>query len=168
MQENLQYIPDTQWQFSERFTEMITFESFFMFWVIYVFIIWLTMIFWVTMDVSNRSSNFFLQLMSILLVTILWPLGFLLYLIVRPSNIVNKQFLSEIEHNLSILWHIVEKSRKGLYFCPKCSAQISQTAKSCPKCKENLEQKCKKCGNVVLQMWKNCPFCSQKLPKQKK
>ena len=170
MEQSVQNLPQriTVSDMYDRLVEMITFESFLMFWVIYAFIIWITMILWVTMDVGTRSSNVLFQLMSILFVTILWPLGLFLYLIVRPSSGVSKKFLWEIEHNLSVLAHIVEDSKKWLLFCPGCSKQISHTSKVCVNCKENLQRKCDECEKVVLENWKVCPYCSHKISKKKK
>lgn len=169
MEQDLQYIPQAiPSNIAEKLLQFITFESFLMFGVIYAFIIWITMVLWVTMDVSHKSSNIFFQIMSILFVTILWPLWFLLYFLIRPQNLVNKKFLWEVEHNLSILSHMVESSKKGLLFCPKCSKQISHVSKVCPKCKQNLEKKCNECQKILLHWWKVCPFCSHKVSKKKK
>jgi hypothetical protein len=153
---------------SQRVQELVTFESFMMFSVAYMFIIWMTIILWTTMDANRRSNNILFQLMSILFVITLWPLGLFLYLLVRPSNIVNRKFISEVEDNLSILAHIVENSQKNLQFCPKCSKEISHTSKICTKCKTNLEKHCHECGHIVLKDWKNCLFCWEKISKKKK
>lgn len=148
--------------------EYVTFESFFQFWVAYFFIVWITLILWVTKDVTIRSASILFQLMSILFVVILWPLWLILYLIVRPRNQISKKYIEEIENNLSILSHIVEKWKKGLLLCPKCSKQISHTSKVCPKCKTSLKEKCGKCKNIVLPQWKICLFCNSSLKKKKK
>lgn len=170
MQETVQNFPQriTMSEMYDRVVDFITFESFLMFAVIYGFIIWIIMILRVTMDIGNRSSNIFLQFMSILLVTVLWPLWLLMYLVIRPKSHVNKKYLKEIEHNLTVLAHIVEKERNWLIFCPKCSKSVSHNAKICSKCKENLEKKCDECSHIVRHNWKNCLYCSSKLKKERK
>jgi len=169
MAQELQYIPEaTTTNLAQHILEMITFETFFMFTVIYMLIIWITLVLWTGMDIGKRSSNFFMKSISVLLVLFLGPLGLVFYLLIRPVTLVNKKFLSEIEHNLAILWHMVESSKKWLLFCPKCSKQISHTSKICPKCKIHLDKKCHECDKTLLHWWKVCPFCSHKVSKRKK
>lgn len=169
MAQELQYIPEaTTTNMAQHILEIITFETFFMFSVIYFFIIWITLVLWTWMDIGKRSSNFFMRTISVLFVTLLGPLGLVIYLIIRPATLVNKKFLSEIEHNLAILSHMVESWKKWVILCPKCSHQVSHTSKICTKCKVNLEKKCHECDKTLLHGWKVCPYCSHKVSKKKK
>lgn len=158
----------TFWKNLYSLPEVVTFESFLQFWVIYFFIIWITLVVWVIRDVTTRSSSFLFQFMCILFSIVLWPLWLFLYLIVRPRYATSKKFVQEIEHNLSVLASIVEDSRKWVLLCPRCSRQVSHTSKICMKCKTNLEKKCENCHKTVLHTWKACPFCSTKIKKTKK
>ena len=145
--------------------DKLTFLSFTQFVIIYVFIVWIAMIMWVTVDITQRSSSILLQIMCIALVSVLGPLGLMLYLILRPRHFVHKKYLQEIEQNLSILWNIVEDKKEWIKLCPKCSEVVAHDAKTCKNCKTHLGLKCYKCNRTIIDTWKVCPFCSTRVSK---
>ena len=78
--------------------------------VIYLGVLWLSIIIWVTRDAINRSSSLLFQVMAILLNIIFPVLGILLYLIIRPGKTIQERYYEELEHQL-ILESIGEKEK---------------------------------------------------------
>ena len=68
--------------------------------VIYVGLLWLSIIIWVTRDAISRTNSLLFQVFAILL-NIAFPLlGILLYLIIRPGKTVLERYYEELEHRL--------------------------------------------------------------------
>lgn len=147
------------------FYETITFETFLKFIVLYFFIIWIAVLLWVIKDISNRTNNTLLQVISILIILFLTPLGILIYLIIRPGKTLFEKYYQEIEDNLNLFNKIIED--KGINItekthCHKCDEEVKDDYKFCPKCKETLKNECRECWKFVFINWKVCPYCGIK------
>jgi hypothetical protein len=59
--------------FVENIYEMVTFDTFIRFAVLYFFIIWISVLLWVMKDISNRTNNILLQVLSVLIILFLTP-----------------------------------------------------------------------------------------------
>jgi ABC-type multidrug transport system fused ATPase/permease subunit len=68
--------------------------------VVYVGILWLSIIIWVTRDAISRSNSLIFQVFAILLNIGFPVLGTLLYLIIRPGKTVMERYYEELEHRL--------------------------------------------------------------------
>jgi|GEM_PF-2136049 len=68
--------------------------------VVYVGLLWLSIIVWVTRDAISRSNNLMFQVFAILLNIGFPVLGTLLYLIMRPGKTVMERYYEELEHRL--------------------------------------------------------------------
>ena len=68
--------------------------------VIYVGLLWLSIIIWVTRDAISRTNSLLFQVFAILLNIIFPLLGILLYLIIRPGKTVLERYYEELEHRL--------------------------------------------------------------------
>jgi len=90
----------------------ITFEMFIKFLVLYFFIIWISLLVWVVKDISNRTDNILLQLLSILIILFLTPLGIFIYFIIRPGKTFLERCYEEIDHNLDVIAQFVEEHTK--------------------------------------------------------
>ncbi len=75
-----------------RLWESVNFEMALKFLVLYVCVIWIAIVVWVIKDITNRSSNVLLQILSILLVVILPFVGIFLYLLIRPGNTLLEKY----------------------------------------------------------------------------
>jgi len=87
--------------------------------VIYIGLLWLSVIIWVTRDAIQRSDSLFFQVIAIMLNIVFPILGILLYLIIRPGKTTAERYYEELEHRL-ILESIGEtgddtKERKKAY-----------------------------------------------------
>lgn len=86
-----------------RWVEMITAPSFKtvqLALVIYVGLLWLSIIIWVTRDAIHRSESVLFQAFAILLNLVFPVLGILIYLIVRPSKTTMERYYEDLEHRL--------------------------------------------------------------------
>jgi hypothetical protein len=59
--------------FVENIYEMVTFDTFIKFAVLYFFIIWISVLLWVMKDISNRTNNILLQVLSVLIILFITP-----------------------------------------------------------------------------------------------
>ena len=80
--------------------------------VIYIGLLWLSVIIWVTRDAIHRSDSLIFQVIAILINIIFPILGILLYLIIRPGKTTTEKYYEELEHRL-ILESIGEKDTKS-------------------------------------------------------
>ncbi len=92
--------------------EAITFEFALKLGVIYFFVIWIALIVWVIKDISIRTNNLFFQIISVLTILLLSPLGIFIYLLIRPRRTLYDKYYEEIEENLDIFNEIVEERKK--------------------------------------------------------
>ena len=80
--------------------------------VLYFFIIWISLLVWVVKDISNRTDNILLQLLSILIILFLTPFGIFIYFIIRPGKTFLERCYEEIDHNLDVIAQFVEEHTK--------------------------------------------------------
>lgn len=68
--------------------------------VIYIGLLWLFIIIWVTRDSIHRSKSLLFQTFAILINIAIPILGVLLYLIIRPSQTLVEKYYQEMEQRL--------------------------------------------------------------------
>jgi predicted membrane channel-forming protein YqfA (hemolysin III family) len=68
--------------------------------IIYIGLLWLSIIVWVTRDAIHRSDSLIFQVIAILLNLAFPVLGILLYLIIRPGKTTTERYYEELEHRL--------------------------------------------------------------------
>ena len=54
--------------------------------VLYIFVVWISVIIWVIKDITHRTDNIVLQVVSVLTVLVFTPLGICIYLLIRPQK----------------------------------------------------------------------------------
>lgn len=124
---------------------VVTLENVIVFWVLYFFVIWISILVWVIKDIKNRSDKIYLQILSVFVILVFSPFWIFLYLLIRPSKTLFEQYYLEVEHNLECLWDdIVEKIWKKNFNtidCVECSSPIQEEFKYCPYCKTKVKIK---------------------------
>lgn len=81
--------------------------------IVYLAILWIAIIIWVTKDANNRSNSLLFQVFAILVVIFLTPLfGLLIYLILRPSKTLTERYIEEMQ--MQLLAEAEEEERKKL------------------------------------------------------
>jgi len=153
MFENIQNF-DYIWFISNLFSN-ITLEWFFKIIVIYFFIVWISIIIWVTRDIINRTNNLFFQIISILIPVILTPFWLIIYLLIRPSRtLFEKEFETDASSHIELLAQDTEK-----HYCFNCDFEVKKDYIYCPNCKTKLKHNCIKCKKEIDSNFKNCPYC---------
>lgn len=154
----------------EQFWEVVTIEFMVKFFIIYFFFVWMALVLWVARDIWNRSNSRLFQLFCVLTIVCLTPLGFFLYLLIRPHSSVYERYQDEIEENLSILSEIVHERLEyapwEIPHCYNCESVIENDYLICPDCKTSLKHTCKSCKKEVRTSWDICPYCETKQDKK--
>jgi len=120
--------------------------------VVYLFVVWGSLVVWVARDVTNRSSNILFQSLCVLLVLALSPLGIFIYLLIRPQRTVFEKYY---ENELGV-------PREPGDACPECGAGVREEWLFCPACDFKLREKCSGCKAMVETAWDFCPACGKK------
>ncbi|MDA7494765.1 hypothetical protein N8455_00325 [Candidatus Gracilibacteria bacterium] len=144
--------------------DSITFESGIKFMIVYFFIIWIALLVWVLKDIKNRTSNWFIQLISILIILVGTPLGIFIYLLIRPGKTLFEKYHSEVENNLDAMEEMIEEKNKDYgesLHCFCCDIPLLPAFKYCPKCKIELKKDCSGCKKELYRNWEICPFCGE-------
>lgn len=69
--------------------------------LVYVGILWIALILWVTKDITNRTNNMGFQILSISMLIFLTPIfGLPLYILVRPSRTLMERYFEEVEQDM--------------------------------------------------------------------
>jgi len=121
----------------------------------YLALIWFGLIIWTVADAYRRSRNIFFLLISFMLAAVLNIFGMLIYLLIRPQQLLSQKDLESRE-----LEQFIEK-----YFCPQCDRAISADFKFCPHCHTCIKKTCKKCRKLIDKTWYICPYCGTKTQK---
>lgn len=153
--------------------QSITTDGIIKFLVLYFFIIWWALIIWVVKDITNRTTNLFLQVLSIIIIILFTPFIWLpLYLILRPRTTIFEKYHEdseevELEEDEQVLMEAIKNDK---FLCPFCSKHIDEDFLYCPYCKEKLTKKCEKCNKDIKVFWLACPYCwiNEDKPKKKK
>ena len=138
-------------QYLEIIGQWVTFDTVIQFFVIYIFIIWASLVIWVTKDITNRTSSLLLQILSVLLVLIGTPFGIFIYLLIRPSStLLERYYEDEYE---SEVWDT---------HCRACDELVQNDFHFCPHCEVQLLIDCIWCQKSVRKEWHVCPYCGHK------
>ena len=132
----------------------------------YFFIIWAAFIIWVIKDITNRTSNIFVQTLSIFIILFFTPIfGLPVYLLIRPRISLFEQYYEEGEVEEETVDNLEE-----FYHCPGCNHRVSRDFKFCPKCSFELTVSCPSCKKQIHTDWTLCPYCGEKeiVPKKAK
>lgn len=107
---------------------------------------WVWWILYVTRDISNRTENILYEIFSILLAFALWPIGLLLYLVIRPYYTLYEK---------KVFDYILAKTQE----CPNCGTLNDNHHKYCTWCGEKLKIECKECKKEYFNQYEYCPHC---------
>lgn len=126
--------------------------------VLYFFVIWWAFIIWIVKDITNRTTNVFLQVFSILIVIFLTPIFWLpIYLLIRPRSTIFEKYYEEEEFDEEDI--LEEEIVNEEYACPRCGKDVKEDFQFCPYCELKLTKGCSKCGKSIKIDWKICPYC---------
>lgn len=63
--------------------------------IVYIFVVWFCIVVWVVRDITNRTRSVTFQVLSIVLVLGLTPLGIFIYLLIRPQKTLFEKVFEE-------------------------------------------------------------------------
>lgn len=150
------------------FFHSLDFDDYFKLVIVYLLILWASIIIWVTKDIINRTNNIFLQIFSILTVLVWTPFGIVVYLLIRPSQTLFEKHYEEIEFEEENYTDRLLEEIEGLKTemkehvnCFNCNYSVSEDFKFCPNCRTALKKVCISCENPIENDWTHCPFCGK-------
>ncbi len=126
--------------------------------LIYLSLLWVSVIIWVTRDAINRSNSLFFQIIAIIMNIVLPVFGLILYLILRPNRTLSESYYDDLEYKLL--------EQNGIGICSFCGQEIEKDFLFCPGCKNEIKKKCKKCLSIYDINWDICPYCGTQSKKK--
>ena len=150
----------------ENITNIISSSSFNLIQIIailYIGLLWLSIIIWITRDSINRSNSILFQSFSILINIIVPILGVLFYLIIRPNKTNSEQYYEEMEQRL-----LLENTESKSTSCEKCLTIVDKNFAFCPNCGVKIKKTCTSCKKSFPSIWNICPFCGKGYKEKKK
>ena len=114
---------------------------------------WLALIIWTFRDMRSRSRDIFAQILAALLVAVLFVVGWIIYLMLRPKETLAEAYERSLEEE-ALLQGIEE-----VLACPGCGSRVQAEFVVCPSCHTKLKKSCQSCGRALNLRWGVCPYC---------
>jgi RNA polymerase subunit RPABC4/transcription elongation factor Spt4 len=99
-----------------------------------------------------------MRILAVIVVAILFLLGIVIYLILRPPLTLEDEYQRSLEEEA--LLQSIEESPS----CPGCGRHIKDTWVVCPNCHTKLKKPCHQCGKLMELPWNLCPYCGTPAP----
>jgi hypothetical protein len=129
----------------------------------YVLTMWVALIIWTYRDAQARIVDRNTQIGAGLLVALFNVPGLLLYLAIRPPELLAETYNRQLEAE-AFLHELQEQSG-----CPVCSRPIEASFLACPYCRTQLQAPCGACGRELRSGWTMCPYCgTDREPEQRR
>ncbi len=128
----------------------------------FVVTLWVSLIIWAFRDVRRRSKDPFARILAILVVTLLFLPGFLIYLILRPSQTIDEEYQQTLEEEALL------QTIEDIPLCPGCTRRVKPNWIVCPTCQTKLKKRCHHCGEPMELAWNICPVCATAAPGMRK
>jgi len=112
-----------------------------------IFFLWVLWIIHTTIDVIRRTDNIFYEICCMTLVAFGGPIGWLIYLVIRPKFTLEEKAVHQA---------ILANSQE----CLNCWQQNPLNYKYCVNCWQELKVLCKECKKEYYKWYDYCPYCS--------
>ena len=122
-------------------------------------VLWLVLAYWVNRDARRRVAAGWAVTLATLLGLGLPFLGPILYLLLRPADLLRDVRERELE-----LRAIEQRLALRGIECPTCRAAVEPSYLVCPICTTHLRQGCASCGAALEAIWLACPYCAAAAP----
>ena len=120
--------------------------------------LWLSLIFWTNRDIRKRSRDRVLRIIAVVVVTIFFLPGFLIYLVLRPGHTLEEEYQRALEEEALL------QAIEGAALCPGCERHLQPDWIVCPGCGTVLKKTCESCGHLIELPWNICPYCATAVP----
>ena len=120
--------------------------------------LWLSLIVWTYRDMRARARDPLARILAVLVVTVLFLPGIVIYLILRPQRTLEDEYQYTLEEEALL------QAIEDVPVCPGCGRHTNQAWKICPNCHTRLKKACHHCGELMELPWNLCPFCGTPTP----
>jgi RNA polymerase subunit RPABC4/transcription elongation factor Spt4 len=124
--------------------------------------LWLSLIFWAFRDIQSRTQDTFIRILAVLVVTLLFLPGVVVYLILRPQRTLEEEYQQTLEEEALL------RAIEEVQHCPGCSRRVADNWLACPDCHTRLKKACHHCSRLMDLHWNLCPFCGTPAPGMRK
>jgi predicted amidophosphoribosyltransferase len=124
--------------------------------------LWLSLIIWTFRDIRRRSRDSLARILAILVVTVLFLPGFLIYTILRPSKTLEEEYQQTLEEEALL------QTIDDIPLCPGCARRTKDNWIICPNCQTKLKKRCHNCNELMDLSWNVCPYCAEPVPGMRK
>jgi len=121
--------------------------------IVFLVVLWISLILWTFRDIRRRSRDPLLRILAVILSTILFIPGALVYVLLRPGQTLEEEYQRNLEEET--LLQTLEETP----LCPGCSRKIKNDWLVCPTCRTRLKKKCISCSKILDLNWEICPYC---------
>lgn len=119
--------------------------------------LWLSLIFWTYRDIRSRTRDNFARILAIVVVTVLFIPGIVIYLILRPGRTLEEEYQHTLEEEALL------KAIEEINTCPGCGRHTREDWILCPTCQTRLKKSCPSCHRLLELPWNTCPYCGNTL-----
>lgn len=140
--------------FANAVVQLVLYATFF-----YMILLWIAAAYWAFRDMRDRTENPVLPFLAtgliILFLPFLFPLGIVIYRVVRPPerlgdvyerNLAEEALLAEVE---------------AIKTCRSCDRRVDAEWIICPWCRQRLKRVCPNCERLVGLDWSLCAWCGK-------
>jgi RNA polymerase subunit RPABC4/transcription elongation factor Spt4 len=120
--------------------------------------LWLGLIIWTFRDIRRRTRDHLVRVLAVLVTTVLFLPGVIIYLILRPSKTLDEEYQQTLEEE-ALLQSIEDAPQ-----CPGCGRKTDKDWIACPNCYTRLRKPCHRCGKIMELAWNLCPYCGTPAP----
>lgn len=116
--------------------------------------LWLSLVIWTYRDIRQRTRDRLARILAILVVTVLFLPGLVIYWILRPARTLEDEYQQTLEEEA--LLQSIEES----VLCPGCGRKVETDWMVCPFCHTKLRKQCHQCQRLLELSWNICPYCA--------
>lgn len=119
----------------------------------FLFAFWIAMGIWTFHDIRQRTRDWLVIILAVVLVLVFPLIGLLLYLMIRPKATLADVYDRALEEEA--LLRELEQTQA----CSNCGVPVKDAWVYCPNCHSQLQHNCPNCGSLVRNDWEICVFC---------
>jgi len=124
----------------------------------FVIALWISLVIWTYRDIRQRAHDPLARILAVLVVTVLFLPGILVYWILRPQKTHEEEFQQTLEEEALL------QSFEDNVVCPGCSRRVREDWVACPSCYTRLKKPCHQCARPIELAWDLCPYCGTPAP----
>jgi RNA polymerase subunit RPABC4/transcription elongation factor Spt4 len=116
--------------------------------------LWLSLVIWTYRDIRQRTRDRLARILAILVVTVLFLPGLVIYWILRPPRTLEDEYQQTLEEEALL------QSIEEAVLCPGCGRKVEADWMVCPSCHTKLRKQCHQCQRLLELSWNICPYCA--------